>query len=298
MIEGHNESLVELKEKESSRKNNLAILLLSVFLLMSLFLNAFFISANRNGKEDQVKEVPDELEQLSDDVIEGQDRNQNTVNQNTDEYDYLLKELYLLKDRQEFAESQLFGFRFNQFHKDWKCENIELQYTASGITIVCRQKPCSLSEGVRFPTAVNIERSQACSDELEEREFPRSILSSFNINVSPVYLEHEQVFADVENFIPNKITPKSHSYQFNVIKSNNKRETGYIKQYEVVFYSPKTISDLMSNYTGMLYGSEDIYAKYHIIVDVYEAVEQEKELAEEKFLGLINKMIDSIEFFE
>ena len=71
-----------------------------------------------------------------------------------------------------------------------------------------------------------------------------------------------------------------------------------------MFYSPKTVSDLMSNYSGTYFGREDlyakyhedIYAKYHIVVDVYEAIEPNKELAEEKFLQLIGEMIDAIRF--
>jgi len=279
-------------------KTNRATVILLLFLLIVIpaFVNVFLLKSKKSNKEEQLSEMAEQLESLSEDVAEKQTIDQEKLNNESDKYKYLLQEYNLLTESKEHAESLLFGFKFNQFHKDWECLNDGLQYTAGGITLVCRQKPCSLTEGVGFPNVIEVEESRVCADELENREFPGSILSSFNIDISPFYVEQDQEFVDVGDFSPNRITSKGHSYQFNVIQSNNKRETGYVKQYEVIFYSPKTLHDTLSQYGGMMYGSENIYAKYKVLLDVYETAEPEKELTEEKFLGLIEKMIDTIKF--
>ena len=294
--------LVNLVKTKTNRAT--VILLLFLLIVIPAFVNIFLLKSKKFNKEEQLSEMTKQLESLSEGVAEKQTTDQEKLNNESDKYKYLLQEYNLLTESKEHAESLLFGFKFNQFHKDWECLNSGLQYTASGITLTCRQKPCSLIEGAKFPNVIMVEKSQACVDELKDREFPGNVLSSFDINISPFYVKHDQEFADVEDFSHNRITSKGYSYQFNVIQSNNKRETGYIKQYEVVFYSPKTVSDLMSNYSGTYFGREDlyakyhedIYAKYHIVVDVYEAIEPNKELAEEKFLQLIGEMIDAIRF--
>ncbi|MFZ5376300.1 MAG: hypothetical protein ACOZAN_01365 [Patescibacteria group bacterium] len=210
----------------------------------------------------------------------------------------LKNELSLYRNPLANAESKLFGFKFNQFHKDWECKNSNIVYTSQGIVLNCVQKPCSMAEGAGFPTSVGIAKSSECGDELEKREFPSSILSGFKINISPIYVNESESPYETETYQPNKETPKGRQYYFASIESNNKRETGYSRQYRIVFYSPKTVSDLFSQYTGTYYGTELVYAKYEVIVDVYENPEPEKGLTEKKFLSLMEKMIDSIVFFE
>ena len=225
------------------------------------------------------------------------DNEQSLDTSTSDEFGYLLLEFNLLRDKTSFAESQLFGFKFSDFHKDWECLNGDLKYSADGITVTCKQKECSLIKGLEWPDFNDIDRSQECVEELENREYPHSILSSIKIDVSPIYLEENKTLNEAGGFESNKITPKGISYLFRIVESEDKRETGWLKQFEIIFYSPKTISDLLTNYTGTFYGSEDVYAKYQIVVDVYD-VDSKTKLTEEKYLNLIEKMIDSIKFLE
>lgn len=225
------------------------------------------------------------------------DNEQSLDTSTSDELDYLLLEFNLLRNETDSAESQLFGFKFSDFHKDLECLNGDLIYSEHGITITCKQKECSLIKDLEGPDFNDIDYSQECVEELENREYPQSILPSIRIDVSPIYLEENKTLNEAEGFESNKITPKGISYLFRIIESEDKRETGWLKQYEIVFYSPKVISNLLTNYTGTFYGSEEIFAKYQIVVDVYD-VDPKTKLTEEKFLNLIEKMIDSIKFLE
>lgn len=216
----------------------------------------------------------------------------------SNEYTYLIQEFNLIRDLNGLAESQLFGFKFNSFHKDWECLNAHLNYHSDGVSLMCQQKQCLFATQSKFPNTIQVERSQECTDELDSREYAQSVLPSFEIKVSPIYVEEGENLLEVENFNPNEFTARGIAYSFKIIESNDNRETGWVNQYEVVFYSPKEISDSLSNYIGTYYGSEKIYAKYRIVVNVYDISESEKTLTQEKFLNLIEKMIDSIKFLD
>ncbi len=216
------------------------------------------------------------------------------------EYDYLSKEYRLLTGSNDFAESKLFGFKFNQFHQDWQCNPEDMVFTDEGVTVTCRQKPCSISTQNQIVESLPVDRkmSDECFAELENREFPNSILSSFDIKVSPVYLESGQTLADAVGFTPNKTTLDGLFYQFNENTSSDNRDTGWSKKYEVTFYSPKTLSDKLSQYGGTYFGSEEIYAKYHVEVGFYETEDEDRMNIETQFNSLISRLIDSITFLK
>lgn len=265
---------------------------ITLLLTVSLGANIFFIGKNINSTQtDFVVE-----EEISQPIYQQQSEPKSFAK----EYDFLLKEYQLLTKSNKYAESKLFGFKFNQFHQDWECKPKDMVFTNDGVTVTCHQKPCSLSTQNQDDEALPVDRKMAndCFAELENREFPNSILSSFDIKVSPVYLESGQTLADAVGFTPNKTTLDGLFYQFNENTSSDNRETGWSKKYEVTFYSPKTLSDKLSQYGGTYFGSEEIYAKYQVDVGFYETEDEDRMNIETQFNSLISRLIDSITFIE
>lgn len=279
-----------LYQIESKKINywKLACITVLILLLISCSIFVIWRSKLRPKCEDSKESISE-----SEPVVTVDQKDEDSF---SDKYKYLVQEFNLMRDSNSPAESQLFGFKFNLFHQDWECLNAGLNYNSDGVAIVCQQKQCSVANKAKFPHTVQVEKSEECSKELENREYAQSVLPLFKIDVSPIYLEEGKTLNEIENFSPNESTPNGLPYSFEVAESDNKRESGWSKQYKVVFYSPTEISDSLSKYTGTFYGSEKIYAKYQIVVDVYDVVEPEKALSKEKFLSLIEAMIDSIKF--
>jgi hypothetical protein len=205
--------------------------------------------------------------------------------------DYARLELSLLtqSNPNTQAASKLFGFKFNSFHKDWDCNIRQMMYTPEGIVVSCNQKPCSISRDLQYPENINQEKSAECAKELASREFSAAQLPRLTINVEKVVSDKERVFET------NATTPRGRAYKFEEV-AGNKYQTGYIKQLRVTFYSPKELTNLLSNLGGTFYGADYVYAKYSTEVDIYENPEGSTQAIEEKIIALIEKMIDSIEF--
>lgn len=265
---------------------------ITFLLTVSLGANVFFIGKNINSAQTDIAVD----EKISQPIYQEQSEPKSFAK----EYDYLSKEYHLLTDANDFAESKLFGFKFNQFHQDWQCNPEDMVFTNDGVTVTCHQKPCSLSTQNQVDEALPADRKMAneCFAELENREFPNSILSSFDIKVSPVYLESGQTLAEAVGFTPNKTTLDGLFYQFNEKPSSDNRESGWSKKYEVTFYSPKTLSDKLSQYGGTYFGSEEIYAKYQVEVGFYETEDEDRMNIETQFNSLISRLIDSITFLK
>lgn len=207
--------------------------------------------------------------------------------------DYLNLERLLLTqiNSNTQASSKLFGFKFNSFHKDWDCNNRNMKFTSRGIVVSCNQKPCSLSQGLLYPDNIMQQRSAECSEELASRDFSEGQLPRLTINV-------EKLVADEEpSFDTNAKTPKGRAYKLEEVLGK-KYETGYTKQFKVTFYSPKELTNMLSNLGGTFYGSDYVYAKYSTDVGIYESANESTQITEEKITVLLEKMIDSIDFTE
>lgn len=274
------------------------VLLFLVFL--SLSLNILYILQSYYKTRQPVSNANKEQLVITDEVLISQSPTQQKPNNLLIKQDYLSKEYRLLTGSNDFAESKLFGFKFNQFHQDWQCNPEDMVFTDEGVTVTCRQKPCSISTQNQIVESLPVDQkmSDECFAELENREFPNSILSSFDIKVSPVYLESGQTLADAVGFTPNKTTLDGLFYQFNENTSSDNRETGWSKKYEITFYSPKTLSDKLSQYGGTYFGSEEIYAKYQVEVGFYETEDEDRMNIETQFNSLISRLIDSMTFLK
>ncbi len=221
----------------------------------------------------------------------------NGVKQPKDEnlVSFLEKERLLLtqKTSSTQATSYLFGFTMNFFHKDWDCNNHVAKFTSTGFKINCAQKPCKID----LDDLDKRNKSQACLDEENSREYPNNVLPSFVIVVEkfaiddPSYSGTEDTLYTAAGFQPNKKTPKGIEYKF--VELERKEHQGSLRKYQVIFYSPKQLSNLHSRLTGTYYGSEKIYGKYFIDFSFYD---YEEKVGQKRIINLTDKIIDSIEF--
>lgn len=192
--------------------------------------------------------------------------------------DYCEKERFLSISKNKVASqifSYLFGFKINAFDKEWKCNDSTM--TDKGLVVDCR--PISCKDGLYGDPKI-------CSEELANREFSPSAISSISITIKEVLIDSGEDPNKTLVNVYRKTPRKQIGYELGkVSKSSNENE------YTISFYSPGKLGDIFSQYSGTLYGSDIYFAEYSIKTKIIGDL-----VSEEKLISLIEKLIDSIEF--
>lgn len=181
--------------------------------------------------------------------------------------------------------SLVFGIEIPKFHKDWEC--LSFGYDKNGYRVFCQQTKCSVTKKILWPQKLNVEQQQSCVSELASREY--SNLNNLSIEASEFNSENQiKDYSTLIDLKKLKKTPKKGIYyEFNKI---NKAK--YLYLFSATLYSPFELTDRLSKLGGELYGSDWIYGKYIIEIEV------SGDENENKVINLFEKVIDSIIFIK
>lgn len=260
------------------------LLIIVIFFLLDCNSCKFFLSGEKQNEN---------LEVTQESLESNSFHNQSALDKKQSLYE--LERLFLLaetKDQQ--ATSYLFGVKINTFHPDWQCSNLMSGFTNTGFQFFCEQKLCRVDE-VNF---IEKSKSKDCLDEENNREYPKYILSSFEVSVEKELFNKDSgdqstVFDPEIALESSEKTPRGIAYRF--AKLETPKEEGCLKEYQVSFYSPKRLSKVHSEMTGTFYGSEIFYGKYLINFHYYDC---DNLVDEAKLIKLTESFIDNIEFLE